>query len=147
MFKGIFLWSLIFLIIIIVIFNREDKMLREIKRRYNIFADHLRFHEKYSNLCTNRSIITGMKKKSDTIAYNVNKGYEIYIAIDNESDVNSAMYVLIHEMAHNTVAEYDHSKEFWSNFKELRQIASTIGIYAPIQDSMYCGQNIKDSLL
>ena len=147
MIKSILVWTLIFMVVIILIVNREDPLLREIKKRYNKFADHLRFNEKYSDLCKNRSIITGLKKKADTIAYNVNKGYEIYIAIDNESDVNSAIYVLLHELAHSTVKEYDHSEGFWKNFKELRQIASSIGIYDPIQESKYCGQTIKDSLL
>lgn len=147
MLKSILVWVLVFLVLIILIYNREDPLLREIKKRYNKFADHLRFNEKYSDLCKNRSIITGLKKKSDTIAYNVNKGYEVYIAIDNESDINSAMYVLIHELAHSTVPEYDHSSQFWMNFKELRQIAYNIGIYEPMKESRYCGQTIKDSLL
>ena len=147
MIRSVLVWILVLLLAIILIFNREDPMLKEIKKRYNKLADHLRFNEKYSDICKNRSIITGLKKKSDTIAYNINKGYEIYIAIDNESDVNSAMYVLIHELAHSTVPEYDHSSDFWTNFKELRQIASDIDVYEPIKESKYCGQIIKDSLL
>ena len=147
MIKSILICALVFLVVLIMVFNREDKLLKEIKKRYNKFADHLRFNEKYSNLCEKRSIITGLKRKSDTIAYNVNKGYEIYIAIDNKSDINSAMYVLLHELAHSTVPEYDHSSHFWDNFKELRQIASDIGLYEPIKESRYCGQTIKDSLL
>ena len=147
MIRSVLVWILVLLLAIILIFNREDPMLKEIKKRYNKLADHLRFNEKYSDICKNRSIITGLKKKSDTIAYNINKGYEIYIAIDNESDIDSAMYVLIHELAHSTVPEYDHSADFWSNFKELRQIASDIGVYQPVKESRYCGQTLKDSLL
>jgi hypothetical protein len=145
--KAILIWTLVSLVFLIILFNREDGLLRELKKRYHTFVDRLRFHEKYSNLCEKRSIITGLKRKADTIAYNVNKGYELYIAIDNESDIDSAMYVLLHELAHSTVPEYDHSSQFWSNFKELRQIASDIGIYKPVKESRYCGQTIKDSLL
>jgi hypothetical protein len=122
-------------------------MLDELKKRYSILLNAVQFNEKYGNLSENRSIITGMKRKEDTIAYNVNKGYEIYIAIDEESDINSAMYVLLHEIAHSTLDDYDHSKEFWENFKELREIAERANIYTPIKESKYCGQTIKDSII
>jgi Zn-dependent peptidase ImmA (M78 family) len=122
-------------------------MLDELKKRYSILLNAVQFNEKYGNLSENRSIITGMKRKEDTIAYNVNKGYEIYIAIDEESDINSAMYVLLHEIAHSTLDDYDHSTEFWENFKELREIAERANIYTPIKESKYCGQTIKDSII
>jgi len=138
---------LVLVVIIILLLNRPHPMLVEIKKRYNIFANAVQFHEKYNSIYKNRSIITGLKKKEDTIAYNINKGYEIYIAIDDKSDINSAMYVLLHEIAHSTVEEYDHSPEFWNNFKELRQIAIGANIYSPVESSMYCGNNIKDSLV
>ena len=57
------------------------------------------------------------------------------------------MYVLLHELAHITVEEYDHSEQFWSNFKKLREVAASLGIYTPEQDMEYCGQHIKDSIL
>jgi len=138
---------LFFVVLIIILLNRSNKMLDELKKRYSILLNAVQFNEKYGNLSENRSIITGMKRKEDTIAYNVNKGYEIYIAIDEESDINSAMYVLLHEIAHSTLDDYDHSKEFWENFKELREIAERANIYTPIKESKYCGQTIKDSII
>jgi len=137
---------LLFVVGVIIFLNRTPRMLKELKRRYDAFADSLQFNEKYKMLYTNRSIITGLKKSEDTIAYNINKGYEIYIAIDEKSDVNSAMYVLLHELAHSTVEEYDHSDDFWKNFKELRELAVSKGLYEPIASSKYCGQTINDSL-
>lgn len=138
---------LFFVVLIIILLNRSNKMLDELKKRYSILLNAVQFNEKYGNLSENRSIITGMKRKEDTIAYNVNKGYEIYIAIDEESDINSAMYVLLHEIAHSTLDDYDHSTEFWENFKELREIAERANIYTPIKESKYCGQTIKDSII
>jgi hypothetical protein len=137
---------LVITVCVILILNRSPPMLKELKKRYNKFLDAIQFHEKYKDLYTNKSIITGLKKKEDTIAYNINKGYEIYIAIDDKSDINSAMYVLLHEIAHTTVEEYDHSEGFWRNFKELRQIATDAGLYSPVKNSTYCGQTINDSL-
>jgi len=141
------LLTILFFVVLLVIFiNKPDPMLRELKKRYNILMNSIQFHQKYGHLSQNRSIITGLKKKEDTIAYNINKGYEIYIAIDNDSDINSAMYVLLHEIAHSTLDDYDHSKEFWDNFKELREIAQNANLYTPIKESKYCGQVIKDTL-
>jgi hypothetical protein len=81
-----------------------------------------------------------------TIGYNVNKGYEIYLCLDGgEESINSVMNVLIHELAHVTVKEYDHSPEFWRSFKDLKDLCKLIGIYVPIDGTPeYCGITIKD---
>jgi len=80
-----------------------------------------------------------------TIGYNVNKGYEIYLCLDGD-DINSVMNVLIHELSHITVNEYDHSPDFWKSFKDLKDLCKLIGIYEPIKDDNldYCGIRIKD---
>jgi hypothetical protein len=55
------------------------------------------------------------------------------------------MNVLIHELAHVTVDEYDHSPEFWASFKDLKALCKTLGIYTPIEGSLeYCGIMIQD---
>jgi hypothetical protein len=91
------------------------------------------------------AIITGMSGKRDgVIGSNVNKGYEIYICLDGD-DVNSATYVLLHELAHMTVKEYDHSTAFWNNFKKIKEIAIQNGIYTKKGTKNYCGDVIPDS--
>ena len=90
------------------------------------------------------AIITGMHGKYDgVIGSNVNKGYEIYICLDGD-DVNSATYVLLHELAHMTVSEYDHSNGFWENFKKLKEVAIQNGIYIKNGSKKYCGDVIPD---
>jgi len=141
------IWILFVIVILLVLWSiRQNRLLNEIKRRYEVLLNATQFHHKFNILNSRRSIITGLKKKEDTIAYNINKGYEIYIAIDDDSTVDAAMYVFLHELAHTTVDEYDHSENFWANFKELRQVAVQAGIYTPITEIMYCGTSIKDSL-
>ena len=123
----------------------QDPLFTEIKRRYDILLKNI--PEEFSVLRENRAILTSKREKSPegSIAFNVNKGYEIYICLDGKK-INAAMYVLLHELAHITVEEYDHSEQFWKNFRKLREYASTIGVYTPEAEMEYCGQIIRDSL-
>jgi hypothetical protein len=82
-------------------------------------------------------------KDNGPIGSNVNKGYEIYICLDG-NDVNSAMYVLLHELAHMSVPEYDHTNKFWEHFEKLKKIAINTGVYVPIGTRTYCGDVVKD---
>lgn len=132
---------------IIVVMNQEPPMLTELKRRYHATLDVLRkLNDPAWKGVLRPSIITGMvgwSKSKGPIGSNINKGYEIYICLDGE-DVNSAMYVLIHELAHMSVPEYDHTTNFWTNFKKLKQICIDNNLYTPSGDRMYCGDNVKD---
>ena len=138
---------LLSLIILILFLNQEPPLLSEIKRRYDFLIESLKKSKQFDILVKNRAVITEKKKdeKDQTIAYNVNKGYEIYICLDGRK-INGAMYVLLHELAHITVEEYDHSEEFWTNFRKLREYSASIGIYTPEREMEYCNEIIRDSL-
>jgi len=78
-----------------------------------------------------------------TIGYNVNKGYEIFICIDNAGSVDAAMHVLIHELAHMTVPEYDHTDAYWQSFKDLRDLCVSLDLLTVSNTpTMYCGGQI-----
>jgi hypothetical protein len=125
--------------------NTEPPMLTELKKRYYKTLDILRSSgDTLWVPCQKRAIITGIYGKKDgVIGSNVNKGYEIYICLDGD-DVNSAMYVLIHEIAHMSVTEYDHSDKFWENFKKLKRICVDNGLYEVKGTRTYCGETVKD---
>ena len=127
--------------------NMEDPLFSELKRRYEHLLKNLPKYGEFDILVENRAILTAKEEKArdGNIAFNVNKGYEIYLCLDGRK-INAAMYVLLHELAHITVEEYDHSEQFWKNFKRLREIAAELGIYTPESDMEYCGQHIKDPL-
>lgn len=129
---------------IILVLNEEHPLLTELKRRYDILLKS-DLPEELKILKDNVAIITGKSdyENGDNIAFNVNKGYEIHICLDGKK-INGAMYVLLHELAHITVEEYDHSEQYWKNFKQLREHATKIGIYKPGKEIEYCGQTIKD---
>jgi hypothetical protein len=127
----------------LVAITKDPPLLLEIKRRYQIIRNSLPAEERWHLVCQKHAIITGTSPGwSGPIASNVNKGYEIYICLDGE-DVESAMYVFLHELAHLSVKEYDHSTTFWNNFRDLRVICSQIGVYKPAGATKYCGQTIK----
>lgn len=91
--------------------QQATPILDEVKRRYEKLRAHLATLDdpRWQKL-VKPSIITGMvdwDKTKGAIGYNVNKGYEIGICLRGD-DANSAFYVLLHELAHITVSEYDH---------------------------------------
>ena len=129
----------------IVRFNKEPTMLTELKLRYWAILDMLRASgDPLWIPVLKPSIITGIYGKKDgVIGSNVNKGYEIYICLDGD-DVNSAVYVLIHELAHMSVPEYDHTQNYWENFKKLKELCIEKGLYTKGGDRQSCGDSIKD---
>lgn len=138
---------LLLVVILLMFFSNENPLLSEIKRRYEFLIEKLKESKQFEVLIKNRAVISE-KKRSDTdqtIAFNVNKGYEIHICLDGRK-INGAMYVLLHELAHITVEEYDHTEQFWTNFRKLREYASLIGVYTPEKEIEYCGEIIRDSL-
>jgi len=129
----------------IVRFNKEPTMLTELKLRYWAILDMLRASGDSTWIPVLKpAIITGIYGKKDgVIGSNVNKGYEIYICLDGD-DVNSAVYVLIHELAHMSVPEYDHTTHYWEKFKQLKELCIKNGLYTKAGDRKYCGDTIKD---
>ena len=143
------MWAHLFLVhlyfLIILFLNREPPMLTELKERYHRLCRILReTGDPMWVPVLKPSIITGIYGKKDgVIGSNVNKGYEIYICLDGD-DVNSAMYVLIHELAHMSVPEYDHTDGFWKNFTKLKKICVDHGIYERKGPRQYCGDTVRD---
>ena len=120
--------------------THQDPRLVQLKSMYRTFLTKL--PEKYNSIKNKNTIISG-RKKSGIVGENVNKGEEITVCLDG-GDINSMFHILIHEIAHSSVQEYDHSGEFWRNYKELTDIAVQHGLYTPGIDKAYCGQRIQD---
>ena len=64
-------------------------------------------------------------------------------------DMNTIIFVSIHELAHIMTPETGHTPLFWDNMKYLLEKASSIGIYNPVDYSkdprMYCGMEINST--
>jgi len=138
--------TLLLLIINSIIFInvKEPSNLTEVREKYRTLREHLREtnNEEFKILCKEIPI-TAHRRLNGSIGYNVSKGSDIGICIDGEP--NEIFHVLLHELAHCTVDEYSHSKEFWNNFDKLRTICVSLGIYQEIpQRREFCGKHIQD---
>jgi len=122
--------------------QRSDTM-TELMRRYDLLRAELIELDEFPELWT-KGTITGMAEISpDGVGYNIGKGYEIFVC--TKGPLNSVMHVFLHELAHNTVNEYDHTDRFWDNLARIKIIAVNIGIYQPIGSHVpFCDSTIGD---
>jgi hypothetical protein len=90
-------------------------------------------------------------------SYSINKGEKIVFCLrskDNSQelvDLNTMMFVAIHELAHLMSQSIGHTKEFWDNMKFLLKCGIEINVYTK-QDfnkspQDYCGTKITDTPL
>ena len=88
-------------------------------------------------------------------AYSENKGEKLAFCLNTEKnnnkliDLNTLMYVALHEVSHIASKSIGHTDEFWQNFKFFIEQANTINIYKPIDykktPAKYCGMDIRDN--
>jgi ascorbate-specific PTS system EIIC-type component UlaA len=86
----------------------------------------------------------------EDVAYSVSKD-SISICVSGEPDENTAMFVLLHELAHIATDGYGHPAEFWANMRFLLELAEATGAYR-YQDFdggvvEYCGRRLAASPL
>jgi len=92
---------------------------------------------------------------SKLTAYSENKGKKIAFCLNKKKntseliDLNTLMFVAIHELSHIMTESVGHEPEFWANFKILLENAKEANIYDP-QDykkdpENYCGMQITDN--
>jgi hypothetical protein len=87
-------------------------------------------------------------------SYSINKGEQIVLCLRNKDklmDINTMMFVVLHEFAHLATESIGHTEEFWTNFKWILEESTNIGIYTR-QDFKnnnvdYCGIKITSSPL
>lgn len=91
---------------------------------------------------------------SDEVAFSVDK-QSIHVCLRDRAgaieDLNTSMFVLIHELAHVATADYGHSQEFWANMRFLLELAERLGIYR-YEDydgsaTTFCGHSLGSSPL
>ena len=102
------------------------------------------------------NIIEAPYEKGQT-SYSINKGEKIMLCLrtrDNKNklvDINTMMFVALHEIAHIATISIGHTDEFWNTFEWLLEEAINIGIYTKQEFSKnpvkYCGITITSSPL
>jgi predicted metal-dependent hydrolase len=94
---------------------------------------------------------------SEHTSFSINKGEKIVFCLRSKDDknklvdLNTMMFVALHELAHVCTESVGHEPEFWDNFRWLLHEAINIGVYKE-QDFKskpvpYCGINITESPL
>ena len=140
---------LVLLLLVINVFvflnTVEPENLRIVKERYAILREHIRTsgNVEFAHLARQVPITAHHRAQQGSVGYNINKGHEIGLCIDGEP--NEVMHVLIHELAHGCVDEYEHNAEFWDKYDKIKSMCVAIGIYQEIPDRQkFCGKHIQD---
>ena len=133
-------FAVVILVIACILITRDDPTLTEVKRRYAVLRKNL--PEGMEEL-SDKTVITGFRKKYGEIGDNVNKGQEIGLCIDGKP--NEVFHVLIHELAHTVTRSYVHNQKFWENYHKLRDHCVKLGIYQKLKKNTdFCGKYIRD---
>jgi hypothetical protein len=136
--------------------------LAHVNNNLNKLVNHL--SKKYPTKENVQRLVNGYNPKkiyetlptSEFTAYSENKGEKLAFCLDTEKnskgrliDINTLMYVALHEVSHIATKSIGHNDEFWSNFKFMITEAKEINIYNPVdykkEPARYCGMNISDN--
>ena len=131
------------------------KLVNHLKTNIDKFPENT---SSITDLVRRTKVINIMETPADEkfTSYTIDKGRVIYFCIrskviENIHDMNTIMYVAIHEFAHVCTKSFGHTAEFKENFKFLLQQSIEIGIYEPIDYRItpqnYCGMTINEFLL
>ena len=98
--------------------------------------------------------ITESDKTSKYTSYSINKGEKMVFCLRSRDekndliDLNTIMFVAIHELAHTMTKSIGHTEEFWNNFRILLKNARKLGIYKRVNYDEkpvdYCGTKITN---
>lgn len=149
--------------------NKDDKveaanLFAEIRRRLTIIMDN--FKQKFGN--NDERVNTLLSRfdpeaireavpKYNQTSFSINKGEKIVICIRSRdydeklSDINTIMFVVLHEIAHLMTISIGHKEEFWENFRFILAHAIKWNVYKDEDyknnPKPYCGIKITESPL
>jgi hypothetical protein len=135
-------------------------LLAKIREKIMVLVGHLKMSyqsdpriERINNNFKSDRIKEGIQKPGVT-SYSINKGEQIVLCLRTNNklmDINTMMFVILHELAHIATVSIGHTDEFWDNFKWILEESINIGIYTkqdfkkePVE---YCGMDITSSPL
>jgi predicted metal-dependent hydrolase len=131
------------------------ELITYLKDNTELFPDYMSY---IRDLVRRTKVINIMETPNDDkyTSYTINKGEKIVFCLRSKlvntiHDMNTLMYVVIHEMAHVGCPEYGHTPLFRKIFKFLLVQSSKVNIYIPIdyrkKPQYYCGMTINEYLL
>jgi hypothetical protein len=138
--------------ILVELNKRVDKLIYYLSINYN---------NNYVNLPKYKNVNLLLKRFSPDLigenifpfgtSYTFNKGSFIGMCIDTKNkDINTMMYVLLHELAHVGSESVGHTQEFLNFFRFLIKISIQLNIYQETDyinnPKEYCGLNINQNI-
>ena len=146
--------------------DKAANLLANTTENLNKLVEHLRQNhgskENVSRLIKNYNpkAIKEILPTSEYTAYSENKGEKIAFCLNKDNkedvdgkliDINTLMFVALHELSHIATKSVGHTDEFWSNFKFILEESVAIRIYSPEDyknnETSYCGMDINDNPL
>lgn len=145
--------------------RRAANLLAKMNGRVKYLLKHLR-KKHYNNrdiirLCRNYNEhqLSEATKDSQHTSYSINKGEKIVFCLrhrhedqrEHLTDINTMMFVAIHELAHLMSSSIGHTPEFWRNMRfllrEAEKCPRKIYEYIPyhLEPVRYCGTLITDT--
>lgn len=142
--------------------NRQTaaNYLAQINKKINELVNHMYINKLPDSDTANRLYDRWSKcqlketnSSESSAAYTLNKSTEIRLCIrdaqGNFEDINTSMFVILHELAHVMSVSYGHGEEFKNNFSYITHLASSLGIYKPelfqLSPKTYCGVSITST--
>ena len=146
--------------------QKAADLLAKINKRLIVLVEHMKTNENkeynqedvdrlHSNFNPN-NISEGTDKTNYT-SYSINKGEKIVFCLRSRDgknklvNINTLMYVAVHELGHLMTKDIGHIPDFWKNFKLLLTKAIDLGLYNKTDYSSkpveYCGIHIKSSVI
>jgi len=148
--------------------NLPDKqkaadMLANIRKNLTKIVEYLKennISDERVQLLVNRfdpDVLSESLPNTSYTSYSVDKGKKIVFCIRSKDakaeliDMNTIMFVAIHELAHVATKSIGHTEEFWNNMRYLLKQGIKIGVYQKVDYSKnpvsYCGISITSTVL
>ncbi len=137
-------------------------LIAEIRRKLVMLVEHLlKSHPPDDNRIVllqqnfNADALREVEDGSSYTSYSINKGEKIVLCLRNKDgslvNVNTMMFVCLHELAHVCNETIGHDKSFWDTFRWILEESINIGIYTKQKfeenPEPYCGMIITSSPL
>jgi hypothetical protein len=105
----------------------------------------------------NPDVLSESLPNTSYTSYSVDKGKKIVFCLRSKDDkaelidMNTIMFVAIHELAHIMTKSIGHTEEFWDNMRYLLKQGIKVGVYQKVDYSKspvkYCGMLVSSSPL
>lgn len=132
--------------------SRMKEMVAHMGRKY---PKDERVERLVANFNPNRIVET--LPTSEYTAYSEDKGRKLAFCLRKDKnkskliDINTLMFVALHELSHLMTKSIGHERDFWLNFKFMLKNATDLGLYTSVDYSKapqeYCGMTISDNPL